>query len=240
MKKSTLIVASFLGLLVAPPALAYDFRPTDAEWYSWPGRCKAVYVTTVIGMDSKWAGQVSSADVAEHVQWKQSGIGGLHHFCAGTIWLQRAKRQADESRRSFELKTAIEETRWTMKRSNEHSPMFPTMLIQPAMIMYEQGELHDAIQLLQGGLSNHPQSDILYSAIGTLQWRLGELRKAKETLLQGFEAVDGKSAEINYNLGLILVELGELDEAVKHAKLAYELDYPLPGLRSKLQKLNRM
>ena len=56
----------------------------------------------------------------------------------------------------------------------------------------------------------------------------------------GFKASDGASAEINYNLGLILLELGDLDGAARHAELAYDLGYPLPGLRAKLQRLGRM
>jgi hypothetical protein len=52
--------------------------------------------------------------------------------------------------------------------------------------------------------------------------------------------MDGKSAEICYNLGLLSLELGEIDDAEKYAKLAYEQGFPLPGLRKKLQELGRM
>ena len=44
------------------------------------------------------------------------------------------------------------------------------------------------------------------------------------------------AAEVHYNLGLMLVETGELKEALKHAHEAYALGYPLPGLREKLSR----
>ena len=45
------------------------------------------------------------------------------------------------------------------------------------------------------------------------------------------------SAEINYNAGLVYVDLREYDSALRHARRAYELGYPLPGLRNKLKRL---
>ena len=44
-----------------------------------------------------------------------------------------------------------------------------------------------------------------------------------------------ESAEIQYNLGLTLLSLGEVDAAARHAHDAYALGYPLPGLRRKLE-----
>ena len=44
-----------------------------------------------------------------------------------------------------------------------------------------------------------------------------------------------KSAEVHYNLGLALLDIGQVADATKHAKMAYELGYPLPGLRNKLE-----
>lgn len=45
------------------------------------------------------------------------------------------------------------------------------------------------------------------------------------------------SSEIHYNLGLVYLEAGEREKALQHATAAYELGYPLPGLRRKLEAL---
>lgn len=42
------------------------------------------------------------------------------------------------------------------------------------------------------------------------------------------------SSEAHYNLGLLYLRLGQTDKAVEEARRAYELGYPLPGLRDQL------
>lgn len=42
------------------------------------------------------------------------------------------------------------------------------------------------------------------------------------------------AVELNYNAGLFFVGEGDLERARKHAKVAYEGGYPLPGLRNKI------
>jgi hypothetical protein len=58
--------------------------------------------------------------------------------------------------------------------------------------------------------------------------------QAKDVLLQGNAATEGKSTEIHYFLGLVLIDLHDYDEAQKHAIEAYALGHPLPGLKDKL------
>jgi tetratricopeptide (TPR) repeat protein len=47
---------------------------------------------------------------------------------------------------------------------------------------------------------------------------------------------DPENAEAHYNLGLTLIEQGRYAEAREHAERAYDLDYPLPGLKRRLQR----
>ena len=240
-EKSCLKPLIFLGFLFSSGiSAAYEFRPTDGEWHAWPGRCKAIYISTNIGMQSKYVNMVNPEDKAELAEWEAAGIRGLHHFCAGTLWIQRARLQTSPERRSFELEQAMAETQFTVQRSDPRSYRFPELVIQVATILYEAGELDAALEVLQDGIRDHPQSEVLYSAAAIIHWKRGSLAQAKATLLQGHEALGEDSAEINYNLGLVSLELGELDEAERYAQLAYELGYPLPGLRAKLQRLGRM
>ena len=44
------------------------------------------------------------------------------------------------------------------------------------------------------------------------------------------------SPEVHYNLGLFYYDLGNMGLAVKHGRKAYEIGYPLPGLKDKLIK----
>lgn len=60
---------------------------------------------------------------------------------------------------------------------------------------------------------------------------LAQAKIAYETAL----GMAPRSAEINYNAGLLFVDLKEYDRAMEHAAKAYELGHPLPGLRNKLK-----
>jgi len=218
-------------------AEAYSFIPTDAEWRSWPGYCQAKYVWTNIGKQSKFANTVGQAQNSELAQWEASGIRGVHHYCAGTLYLKRAGLEPDPGRRDHILRDAQADTQFALASSKTSSPFFAYIAIQMASIMQEQGEHDAALQILRETIVAQPQNGVLYSAMAVMQRKLGQLDDAKQTLLQGNQALDGKSAEINYNLGLISLELGEVDDAVKYAESAYELGFPLPGLRMKLAKL---
>jgi len=46
-------------------------------------------------------------------------------------------------------------------------------------------------------------------------------------------------AEAFYNRGLLMFEMERYEDAKSDAQRAYELGYPMPGLRNKLQKINR-
>lgn len=48
-----------------------------------------------------------------------------------------------------------------------------------------------------------------------------------------------ENATVNYNLGLIYLKEKDYEQAIVHAKKAYELGFPLPGLRKKLMKTGK-
>lgn len=46
--------------------------------------------------------------------------------------------------------------------------------------------------------------------------------------------IDPNSADAHYNLGLLYVERSQYQDAIEHAVKAYQLGFPLPGLKHKL------
>ncbi len=68
---------------------------------------------------------------------------------------------------------------------------------------------------------------------GVYYQKSGEMIKAKRAYEQAL-AMAPKSPELNYNAGLLYVDLGEFDKAANCATVAYDAGYPLPGLRNKL------
>ena len=61
---------------------------------------------------------------------------------------------------------------------------------------------------------------------------------ALEQFRRGLELAPD-NANLHYNIGLTYFELKDYDNALVHAKRAYELGFPLPGLRNKLQAAKR-
>jgi len=65
--------------------------------------------------------------------------------------------------------------------------------------------------------------------------------KTKEAIaqLQVAKKMGGDPANVNYNLGLAYFDLKEYENSLAHAYAAYELGFPLAGLRNKLQQAGK-
>jgi tetratricopeptide (TPR) repeat protein len=57
--------------------------------------------------------------------------------------------------------------------------------------------------------------------------------------LQNAAELSGEDMNVHYNIGLAYYDLKEYDKALEHAKRAYALGHPLPGLRRKLQRIGK-
>lgn len=78
-----------------------------------------------------------------------------------------------------------------------------------------------------------PEDDsvrVIYGNYLFKRHRTQEAREQYETALR----LSPQSPEINYDAGLLFVELGDIERAKALAKIAYEGGYPLPGLRNKI------
>jgi len=64
--------------------------------------------------------------------------------------------------------------------------------------------------------------------------RKGQMAKARK-VYEGAIQLAPQDLQLQYNYGLLLVDLGELERAREVAKLVYAQDFPLPGLRRKLK-----
>jgi tetratricopeptide (TPR) repeat protein len=67
-------------------------------------------------------------------------------------------------------------------------------------------------------------------------YRNGRLDQAVQEALVGL-SMSPDDPEIHYNLGLFLFRKGEYAQAREYGKRAYELGYPLPGLRDQLGRV---
>jgi tetratricopeptide (TPR) repeat protein len=234
-------VKFLLSLALCLPLYAqadYAFIPRDSEFYSWPTYCKAVYTRTGIGKTTKFVRMVAAAQQEEAnglLGAELYGSGGIHHFCTGAIWLNRAALEPDGPQRNFMLGSALDETAYTQTRIDPEAPLFAEVYAQMGRVLYEVDRYPEALEMLDTAISTVPQNPIGYTVKGILYYKQGQFENAREVLQRGDEALKGKSPEIHYNLGLVLLKLNRPQEALVHAKRAYALGYPLPGLKRKLE-----
>jgi tetratricopeptide (TPR) repeat protein len=231
----TLVAATVLPVL----SHGYSFVPTEQQWAAWPDYCRGRYVTTLIGQRSHFVSRVTPEERLISRRAEESGAHGLHHYCAALVYLSEARTEPNPQRKANLLRSAEGELMFGYPRTPKSNFLYTTISITYAQILYEKGEVQRAIGHLNQVIEDLPHDPTLYTALAQIHWKQGNFKAARDALLAGNELTGGRAAEIHYNLGLILIEMNLLDEAVQSARTAYELGYPLPGLRNRLARLGR-
>ena len=230
-------VAAALLLLALTPwsAYAFNFTPTDAEWATWPEMCKARYATTRIGSGSTFGSQVRPAAIE---QW-QTQLGAawnyVHHHCAGLIYLDRAKLETLPSQRKFLLNRSLSEHRFALEHTPPDDPFAAEIRTRIGLTLREAKQYTDALQSLDAAIAVNQRYGDAYVAKALVQRDQNKTRECLATLRAGDEATGGQSLEINHFLAVVLMQQEQFEEAREHARRAYSLGYPLPGLRDKLK-----
>lgn len=88
----------------------------------------------------------------------------------------------------------------------------------------------------QRGINFSPNDWVTYSIYGHYLRKIGQYEKAKSAYEAALKIKPDES-KLEYSYGLLLTEMKLYEQAVEHAKKAYELGKPPKGLRDKLTKL---
>jgi tetratricopeptide (TPR) repeat protein len=220
-------------------ALGWPFVPTAAEFAQWPMHCRVQYNWVNRG-ENEFARVYGQRDVDT---WRQKigevTFSGLHHYCGAVVFLQRAPLADDPAQKQYWIGRAIDDGQYSYIRSEIDSIVYPDIAVTMALARKANGEVDEAIRILKHAISVHPTRVEPYGALALIHWEKKELRAARDLLMEADAATGGQAAEVKYNLGLLNIELGNLDAAVANARDAYALKYPLPGLKRKLTSLGR-
>lgn len=247
MSTRKLMMACLIAMAIVPvllagsrPAFALAFKPSEQEWNAWSAMCRARYVVSGSGVGSGFSNRVSKAEVAKY----EAQVGGdawywLHHYCAGLVYINRAQKSSSESEASKWLREADVNIRGQYEKIDRTHYLFPEIAITLARVYKEMDDSETAMKYLDEAIRHQPGASSPYALAALLHREDGHLESALEVLLIGNSATENASAELHFLLGHIYIEMGDLDLAVEHAEVAYELGYPLPGLASKLRRLGR-
>jgi tetratricopeptide (TPR) repeat protein len=215
---------------------AAAFVPTEAEWAGWPEYCRVRYTVSGSGRDSAFVSRVPPGEVD---RWK-ARLGpawyALHHHCYGLAHLERARLAQDPAKRQYELDVAIREQQFALNRTPAENAMYAEMSNQKGLALRQKGDIAGALDAFDASIKAHPTLPAGYQGKALIyrdQKRYGDARAILE---EGDTRTSGDSAEINYFLGLVLVDQKDYPTAREYARKAYTLGYPLPGLRDKLAR----
>jgi len=117
-------------------------------------------------------------------------------------------------------------------------PNHPRALLLISDLALRMKRPGDAEKYLNKAITLYPQYASTHVIYGIFLQKAGRLDDA---ILHYEDALrlEPNASETHYNLGLALFKKGDQDGALKHAKRAYQLGYPLPGLRNKLIKAGK-
>lgn len=237
-----LAICCAAGFLALSPqrADALAFTPTQSEWAAWPDYCRARFVVSGAGAGSQFARRVSQAEVArQRAKVGEEAWHWLHHYCAALVY---TKRIPDETH-PIQLRTLKRDAEANFMgqytRISKDNWMFPEVAIGIAQMHRQNGDLQQAMEFLTEAMTAQPKASSPYVLAAIIYRENDQFGEAIEVLKRGNDATEGQSAELQYVLGLTYADMGNLDDAVVHAREAYRLGYPLPGLARKLQRAGR-
>lgn len=226
-----------VGTLYGTTAAAFNFTPTEAQWLMWPDYCKARYVTTGAGGRSPFANAFPRSSVET---WRntlgEDTFTDIHHYCAAIATTYSALSEPDPKHKKVMLGYALDNASYAIARTPTTSFIYLKAAVNLATIEAALGHPDRAVAYARQGIDAQPKVAEGYCALAQILFKQKKTQEARDVLVQGSQAVTGESAEIHYNLGLIELELGNKQAAVEHAKKAYALGHPLPGLQRRLER----
>jgi tetratricopeptide (TPR) repeat protein len=101
---------------------------------------------------------------------------------------------------------------------------------------YEPNGIYTADCYFRRALTFTSDDPVLHFVYGIHLHRAGDLEMALAEY-EIAEKLGPPNAELHYNMGLLYVDLKRYDAAREHAQKAYELGYPLGGLKARLHRL---
>ncbi len=235
------LTAATLFLVLAPivRGAGWGFVPTARDWEAWPQYCRVQYSYINRGANEYGDYYPDSAINKWRSIIGEKTFTALHHYCKARIILEQMKLESNPKIKSYLVGVALDDGQFSYVRSDPQSIVYPSVASVMARAKFANGDVDEAIAILKGAIEAQPQRFDAYSTLAYIYREQKNLELALKTVNQANDATKGESAEIQYNLGLLNLEAGNVDAAVLNARASYAAGYPLAGLRTKLERLGR-
>jgi len=216
-------------------ALGYNFEPTMAEFQRWPYFCQAMYARTSVAKGNGFWKMVPKSDADK---WFKIGDknGGAWHYCTGLTHLDQGEASLNPHERERKFRGAIADIMFSVTRTDNTSSWMALYMVGLGRAYRGLEQYDEAIKVLSNSITDFPKHLNAYTLLSLVYRDTKNLSAAKDVLIAADKISNGKSAEINYFLGLVAVDLGDLEEARRYADKARKLGYPLKGLHNKIKR----
>lgn len=134
----------------------------------------------------------------------------------------------------------LKEERWKQAWGSvdfilRYFPNHPRGLYLLTKLAIKTKNIGKAEQYFNKAIRLYPNTPTTHQIYGIMLQKIDKLDLAIEQYRKGVRLAPN-NAEIHYNLGLAYLEKGDLVKAEEHARTAYNIGYPLPGLKNKLKE----
>lgn len=134
--------------------------------------------------------------------------------------------------RQKKYRWALADLDFVLKRFPNH----PVALMKVSDLAMKMQDASIAMKYFERALSLYPQYPDTHIIYGVFLQKMGKTDEAIEKYKKALQ-INPNMSEAHYNLGLAYFEKKKYALARKHAIQAYQLGYPLPGLRNKLKRV---
>ena len=201
---------------------------SDSEYNRWPRYCQATSEHADVPPPN---GQLRPTLGSNRLGliWKV----GVWHYCVGLIKIVRAERTMSVS----EADKGIFDALSSYNKTPKYEYLATEMAVTIARGYRIKKDYVTAEKYLQIPLRFHPNYEMTYSVLSSIYFDKKEYLNAINVLIEGNDATGGKSAEINYFLGLAYANIGNIKMAKEQSIIAKSLGYPLLGLDIKIASI---
>jgi len=222
-----------------PNKLALAWRGIDLAVLGAACVCGALLASVPVEAhgDNEGGGQQAPCVVdfpAAPNDYRLRDVNSEHRWHYDDNWRNHSKAAVELVQAGQLTRTARTQIEWTLFRWPNHVPV-----LQAAIAYDVQGGQSYGFRPVEcyfvRARAFAPDDVSVLLAEGVYFWKKGQKDRGRKSFEEAL-SVQPDSADAHYNLGLLYIEMGRYDDALRHAWAAYAAGYPLSGLRNKLAR----
>lgn len=210
--------------------LAFGIQISPIEFKLLHRTCQLFYASTSTGRRYGFA-EFFLENELKKANIQAENTGGAWHYCAGVALLSRVKHTTQPDKKISLLRKALGEIEFTARKVPKENSMYGEIQLNLARALYQLNQLEKSNEVLNKLIETHPHYVPGYIELAQQYDKQGKTTQAIAILNKVEPKLQAISADFNYFIGIYYYKIENYEQAKHHAKVAYSLGYPLPGLR---------